>query len=491
MFEKLRRLLSKERATESVESLRSDSSKEGFLTSEGSGRERARVRRLRMGVDFGTSQSKLVFADYSAPDGVKAIVVRPGGTPRSDYRIPSTVAFDGQRFLFGRSAEESADSRHNIHIYRSLKMLAAYPDDYFGEKVNLPEFFTAADLATLFVGHLISLGREAMNTYCEQLKSEPQYGVTMGVPMSDLDDSERALLFVRMIREAFEIAKSADLSSAIDVGSARTVLKEAREKTRSHELAEPRDWVRSEAEAALFWAYQSPNIAPGMYASVDVGAGTTSASWFKINSSVSDSVTVKTTLSFFGAACAPPGCDALDDVLYRHAEGESRAAIRGQENTMIEHLTGQTRSEIGDVLVRIADVLSEASTIAFEKYKSQKAWRGIGRIFLLGGGATISTVRDSLCFRKKDWLAEDPIAEPGVPLDLYDADGKPYRGNVRFMLVAYGLARRLADVPDIYRPSEIDEFTPYTTSKPRPHHEDIYTESSALYVRRCWLLRRV
>ena len=73
-------------------------------------------------------------------------------------------------------------------------------------------------------------------------------------------------------------------------------------------------------------------------------------------------------------------------------------------------------------------------------------------------------------------MKADPIAQPGVPADLTEENGDELREDPIFVLVAYGLARRLADVPDTFSPSEVGDFEPQSATRERQHHEDLYSD---------------
>ena len=432
-------------------------------------RSPVRARSLWLGVDYGTSMSKLVLTDYDAIDGTRSFPVRPSrGGDGGGCRVPSTVSIDSGTLRFGFAAEAQGGADG---VYRSLKMLCAYPDRFYGDRVPLPTELDARDLATLFVGHLVQLGQQAAIRYAAELGAEPSFGMTLGVPMAQLDDERLHRMFVLIAREAFELKDRIDLLGEVAVDDAVAALAATRDGLAGKEVAEPRDWVRSEAEAALFWAHSSPDIAPGRYSCVDVGAGTTSASWFHINTArVGDDV-VKDKLSFYGAACTPPGCDALDAVIADDLGLQTRAAARGKETESIPCLSDAGSDQAQNVLAEMARVFGEASGEAYEKQQSYAAWRGIGHVFFLGGGGQIEAVRERVIEQRKIWLKQAPIADPGVPVDLAEEDGTDLREDPTFLLVAYGLARRLADVPDTFRPSEIPALKPALGKRERLHHE--------------------
>lgn len=436
----------------------------------------AEQRPLWLGVDYGTSMSKLVITDYGFVDGTRSFPVRlpDGEDGYGEYRIPSTLSLDSGTIHFGNQAEMRAHAAQAV--YRSTKMLCAYPDDFYGDTDPLPSGLDARDLATLFVGHLIQTGAQAATPYAQRVGAEPSFGITLGVPMAQLDDNELHKVFVGMAREAFNLKDKVDLLASVSVENAIDALAVVRKDLAGTDPPEPRDWVRSEAEAALYWAHGSPEIPVGRYACIDVGAGTTSASWFHISGKRYGTDFVKDSLSFYGAACAPPGCDAVDEILADDLDLSRRAEARGKESEMLSQLSTASARAVNDVLGKIARVFGTASREAYEKEKRMSRWSGVGRVFFLGGGSKIAVVRDRLVEQRIEWLKPSPIADPGVPADLVEEDGGELREDPTFLLVAYGLSRRLADVPDTFGPSEVADFKPEFREKSRLSHEDAYDD---------------
>src|SRR5437868_11335413 len=81
-------------------------------------RERAQMpkRRVHLGIDFGTSTSKIVFRDYGAPGGERAILLLRDVS----FRIPSRVCLTATELLFGND-----NTPDGCEIYESIKMQAA------------------------------------------------------------------------------------------------------------------------------------------------------------------------------------------------------------------------------------------------------------------------------------------------------------------------------------------------------------------------------
>ena len=181
-------------------------------------------------------------------------------------------------------------------------------------------------------------------------------------------------------------------------------------------------------------------------------------------------------MAFLGAACEPPGADAVDAiVLGERPDGLDVVAVRAHENEVLQSLAGEDVARVDQVCEQMFSVNRTAFGRAYRKHAQQTAWDGI-RLFLLGGGTRINAVRRRLCKRPWEGLLQDPpIVDPGHPNDLYEMNGERYAGEPTFLLVAYGLSHLAADVPTASSPSEISEFRPQL---PRLEldHEEIYAK---------------
>lgn len=107
-----------------------------------------------------------------------------------------------------------------------------------------------------------------------------------------------------------------------------------------------RDWLRSEGEAAMWWPFQSPAVGPGPYAKLDIGAGTTHASLYRIFGEVG---TPKTGIAFFGASTVPTGMDAVDQIIAQSiGHNDDCLLLRGKEQSILSGTTA-ARNGINDV----------------------------------------------------------------------------------------------------------------------------------------------
>ena len=116
-------------------------------------------RRIKLGIDYGVSTSKIVFRDCKPRGKESCALVLHNGC----VQIPSRVCLSPTALLFGHTTVPATA----IDCYESLKTrvaadVTANPAYRFGRTTTLPEGFSAADLAVLTVWFLISKGQQAV-----------------------------------------------------------------------------------------------------------------------------------------------------------------------------------------------------------------------------------------------------------------------------------------------------------------------------------------
>lgn len=230
-------------------------------------------------------------------------------------------------------------------------------------------------------------------------------------------------------------------------------------------------WVRPEAESALLWAARSPEITPGLYGSIDTGAGTTDCCFFNIVEVHDRKAWQKGRLAFFSGFAGPSGLDAVREVL-ASATGESDlAAVRGKEVEALRSLGGAERVKVGRVLNEISNIAARAHELGFEKWQSRDAWSRL-RLFFLGGGSKVPDVRTSVLRR----LGSPGVAEPGQPEELRRPDDRAFDGDATFLLTAYGLSYSGEEILEVIKPWGIELFNPdeRPVRRERPDRDELY-----------------
>jgi len=435
-------------------------------------------RHLHLGVDFGTCWSKLVLRDYEAPED-RSFVVQPDDRFASDgdYRVPSAVVIHDRRLWFGWHAQQRAQYSDAIVIH-SPKMRAAFGDQAVATPVSLPIGATAEDLACLVVAYLLEIGRCAAEEYVTWLpgRFSPLITMTVGVPMSMLDSHELRPKFLRIARTGFELFKSLPrcVLDGMPLEDGIQAVRCAYARVADKPVSEPREWVRSEAEAGLLWMFRSAAVPEGLYSCIDVGAGTTDVSFFRIVSRPIDGTWQKHGMVFFSGESDPPGVNAIDEILVSHGLSESVPAARGLESELLSRLNGSGSKEVRSIVDRSFKIYRRAFSNGYRKHVSQSAWENYG-LFTLGGGSKLPCFKNAFGHRVWEQLNYPRLMDAGRPVDLYQwrRDLQPFEGEASFLLVAYGLSFHDLDTPPTDAPHEVPPFNPIRERR-RPLDPDEY-----------------
>jgi hypothetical protein len=412
-------------------------------------------RRIHIGIDYGTSWSKLAFRDYGL-DSHRSFVVTPTDGAAHEFRFPSVACIEGGLLWFAQEAEKRCGNKA-AKVYRSLKMRLAYPRQFYGAETSLPDELSNEDLVTLNIVYLLQRARFSIDRYLSKPKGTPQLTFTLGVPASDLEKDRLKSLFLRIAVRSWSLFKDGapDLRKGISLAAAKELMAAHPSDHPAVDSTNYREWIRTEAEAALLSPFNSPDIGRGLYGAVDVGAGTTSAVFFNIAQAFHNSAWVKNQLEFFGTSCSPPGADKIDKTLAASLGINDPSTVRGRENDLLSSPNG---AAIRPVLDQMFDTYRQAFDRAYRKMQSQREWEGYG-LFLLGGGTIINVVGERL--QNPAWVnlhKRLTVRKIRCPRDL--ELGAIAADDVRFLLVAYGLSFAWTDVPPCFLPSSVPDWKP-------------------------------
>lgn len=420
------------------------------------------ARTFRVGLDYGTSASKLVFRDFQAPGGEKAFVIKY----QNSFRIPSAVGVSRDEMIFGLTPcgidEKSASNWHESLKMRFAQECKGGSGGYcHGPQKQLPTGFTAGDLISLSIWFLLSVANEAIQQYLPE-RASARVAFTLGIPTDFYDDREIREGFLRVAQTGWTLyQKGPFISGRIAQNQAKDALTEATARVlQSSPISADamRDWIRTEAEASLLWPFQSPMVAEGPYAKIDVGAGTTNASVFRIAGESSTGTWLKDRVVFFGTCSQPIGMDALDRALFDSIgnRGENWLSLRGTEDSLLQN------QRITRAIRSVIDSIQSAYYVAWQRALPKlnsaaelHAWRD-HRIFLIGGGSRVTLL--------KEYLRRSPISEslrhPSVellhPADLRMLDGTSVPASeLPFLMVAHGLSNPALSIPPAEQPSAV------------------------------------
>lgn len=410
-------------------------------------------RDVHLGVDYGTSTSKLVVRDLGAAGGAQAMPIVVGG----EFRIPSSVSVAGERLLFGRASSSPGESRlHSVKMFAaqeiksSMYSLAAPP---------LPAGLRFQDIALLTVWWLLGLGRDDSARQLRVAKGDVALDFSLGVPMHfHADEAVRRAFLQIAIGAGLLLKREGSLPAGeLPIARARELAAYAfDEATRQP----PTDsLVRSEAQAAIWFTYQSPKAPQGPYMKVDVGAGTTNVSVFRLHGDLR--ARTKEQLNVFGTSSSSTGMDNVGRKLADALGVADLTTVRGHED---KHLAGpRARQSVVPVVLPVVNEMFQVLKQGWGKslrklrglHSELETWRNEGRLLLVGGGSLVTLIRDRL---------QDHPAEEGRKLRLLELDvprdlrlGAVSKSALPFMLVAYGLSDPDLEIQEVKSPDQISD----------------------------------
>ena len=421
------------------------------------------IRRVHLGIDYGTSISKMVFRDNTPTRGESAVLVLHNGS----VRIPSRVCMTTTELLFGDDTKCSADCA----IYDSLKMRVAVEVSgdrkYFvGPEITLPDGFTAADLAALTVWFLISEGHRAIAVKCEGRMEGVETRMSMGVPMAFFNNRQLRASFLSIANRAWTFfCNEGPIDSTLLLWKARGAMEkypvvpsaisdrevEARIENRTLvSVNSPIDIIRSEDEAAVWWLLRSPSVRAGPYATVDLGAGSSQANLFRI---FGVEQTVRRSMVRYGAAAVPVGMDAVDRAIAecQGLNGDC-LALRGFEQSIL-----QTDTRVPEALIPVGEQIydscrkawSEACSKMGSKALELSSWRQ-QNVFVTGGGSRLQSLVDTVRMHP-DQGERLSLTTMEQPSDLVRPDHREIpTDELPFVTVAYGLSNIQSYLPNPY-----------------------------------------
>jgi hypothetical protein len=416
-------------------------------------------RIIHLGVDYGTSTSKLIFRDPQAPGGTRVAPI----WHKNRFRIPSTVVVESGTLRFGHE-RGALQPRPDRRWLESLKMRV--PGEVEGRAYKrgeaLPEGFSASDLVTLTLYWLVSLAEGAVLSH---LKWEPKdrgsLGLTLalGIPTSFYESRRLHQHFADLGSRAAMLRRERGPlgGESLSFDAARALLEQAAALVPKG--SGPLQDVYPESQAGLWWAFKSPTISEGRFAEVDVGAGTTNASVFSLYDAGQDAR--KERLHVFGAAAVHQGMDDVDRALAGwEGTPDEWSKMRGQEGKLLESEAAARACHVPMASIYAGFGLAwKRGAKKNGAYPLElKYWlKGNFNLILSGGGSLVRAVRRQLARLPGQGSRLEKIVEPQLPAELMGSRGGLPREMVSFALVAYGLSDPDLEFQQLQLPAEMPD----------------------------------
>jgi hypothetical protein len=284
----------------------------------------------------------------------------------------------------------------------------------------------------------------------------------MAAPVEHIGDKTVLSAFERVLKTGWLLAEIFDeQTGARDLDDLLDCYRSARQLSTIGMLD---CFVIPEVGAEVMSMCRSRAARDGLYAFVDVGAGTVDASFFRLHSSGDTP-----QLSFYSARVIKAGAAHLESIASRQL---AEKAIGWFKHLKESHSLDGGNSflepdEAKAFLKRAGTWLSDevyegirhVSAAAFKKEMNHDAWRKL--VLVLGGGGAAISLYNDASKRALDLLAPNVHVEHlPVPEDM-NMQGLPPSTFHRFA-VAYGLSFNVVNLPDFNLPHQV------TADRPRP-----------------------
>lgn len=427
--------------------------------------------RVQVGLDFGTSTTKVMYSVRNRGEKQHLPLDLKHDIPGlPSYLLPSVATFDrAGRLLLGHRASnalagiEWSSGLSNFKVLLAGRHEARYLDKWvdarfrehvkkaIGDDANCsPDALTAAYLAYVMLRTRRILELE--------LGGDQALDIAFNtcVPIDQRENN----LVLKAYQRVCGVAEK-----LVDLASPGTDLKSGWLDTAMKSLAEgeiaraERLFVVPESVAAVSAYTTSLARSDGLHALVDIGAGTTDVSIFRLYQSQSQGLTSQ----WLSARSIPIGTAHIEqrvaDALTEQMGGETvdrehvLAAMMGRSGTL-----SAGEKAIRDGMQDIWHKSTKGWADAYGKLKKESFWRGpTVKVFLAGGGGLIPVARK---FFAESWQRGwGPY--PCEVLPNPDGWSKPGQGaSFARLCVAYGLCIPVPELGNFTMPSETDDLTP-------------------------------
>ena len=420
---------------------------------------------IHLGIDYGTSATKIVARDYAAAGGEKTYPLKWRTSEHNQYRLPSCVATTSRHAWFGLqpgAREAPADAAWHY----SMKMRVAAQHCADEERVRvyaraLRELTLPAGWGyqTLFVASLVWIIRRALDQSLNVMghtERDVRYGVTFGLPTDFRHNASLSRFFLHRYRAAYGLARDEELCRrffppqrhdvALDDALRRAIMSGLDESERAGD-DDIEYWHQSEARASVLWGWNSPVFAPGAYLHVDVGAGTTNVVAYIVKEQ-NGRGGGKAGFCVLSSQSGPVGLDAF-------AAGSAKFDVGRrlrEEPRLVDQLRSPYRHVFGGVRKKTGD------GTAWDQWAR-------ARIVLLGGGSSFPELepvfafhptRSSVQIEVVDLTAPPPDLQLGLSRGTTGSQlTREHREARRSLAIAYGLSLPGAMLPEERRPDEV------------------------------------
>ncbi len=423
----------------------------------------AREIKIWVGIDFGTSFTKLAYRVLGGAG--KVLPLNLGSNPQMPYAVPSLVAFDGGRILFGDEADRFLRNRPWYEGARYLKILFAgdinpvFLDRDMKERFDRYSEGQQVDRAILEPGYMVAafLGytiRRIRQHLGRTFDHEQSINFNVCIPIDTYEMADVRAGFQRAINVAEAIERKWNGQRAIELlESAASIWN----KTPEVEIAESRFHLVPEAVAQMASYVSSLAAENKIHGVIDFGAGTTDFSIFNL---CEDEEEDKCAY-WYNAVTFPGGMAKIEDKVATWNRANGRNLDFSELQKLMESISSTglgIQTIVKEELQKIwNDARFPAWGAAYNLRKRESEWhRGKVKIFVCGGGSRIPYVKDIFkeCWYRPEWGPYE-VTALAAPSDF---DGAPK--DFPRLAVAYGLTIPRPELKKYILPKDCPNQTP-------------------------------
>ncbi|NLM71410.1 MAG: hypothetical protein GX181_05570 [Synergistaceae bacterium] len=418
-----------------------------------------------VGLDFGTSFTKVAYRVLGGSRKVIPLCMNQGSS--IPYGLPSLLAFDGEKILFGDEAENFLRESPWHQGVRCVKILFAgdVADEYKDESLSarFREYCEGQiiDSSLLEPGYLVAayfvwIMNRTKKVLRKELGTNPLVNFNVCLPIDTYEKKNVRSEFQRAINVAEHLELLWDEKS--DSGMLKTIAA-LWKKTSDKELSNSKVHLVPEAVAQMASYTNSLGAEKKIHGVIDFGAGTIDFSIFNLRDESEEGKCVY----WYNAVTFPGGMEGVEEIVAKHRSKSDGNISFGELRKAIENISAESPVVLEEVKELLESVWEKARFPvwgkAYAKMKKESEWKKEKvKVFVCGGGSKLPFVRDIF---GRSWYRDD--WGPYEVADLYapsDFSGSP--SDFSRLAVAYGLTTPRPELMEYVLPKDCKDQTPPT-----------------------------
>ena len=439
---------------------------------------------IQVGIDFGTSATKIAFRELAFKATIRPIVFNHGLKAYPGYCLPSLAVFSAKdELLLGIEAAQELENEPWSKGFRLLKILVAGRADSLYKNLDAENAYksglqdysgntrslTPEKLTAIYIAYVIKKARSAISSLPRYQKGQKLNLIfNIGIPIDYTENNKVQGVFEKIIAWAELIERQWNGRANSDPVKLAEGCESQAEYGSSDGLKraapEARVFAVPEAVAEVASYTLSRQMEEGLYALIDLGAGTTDISIFRLRRM--EHLRLKQV--WLSARNIPHGGNFIEQEVSQYISQGNQSStksevIRCLTNYCNNTLQAGVQTDISAIIRQfLGDIWKSQEYIniwvaAYDRHSPREvpSWKKV-RVFVAGGVALLPEVRKTF---SRPWWDRIRRLTPRYECDYlpepsdYDSEG----GKAPFarMEVACGLSYAIEQLEDVLLPSRV------------------------------------